>query len=56
MPEEHEFDERNPLLLVMLGLVSLADEALTVATGAPADEPWEPRAATRGDRDMPLLR
>lgn len=56
MPDEHEFDERNPLLLVMLGLVSLADEALTVATGAPAAEPWQPAPAVRGDLDAPLLR
>lgn len=55
MPDEHEFDERNPLLLVMLGLVSLADEALTAATGAPAAEPWHP-PAMRGEVDAPLLR
>lgn len=53
MTDDDEFDERNPFLLVMLGLVSLADDALASATGAPAPEPWAP--ALHGD-DGPLLR
>ena len=51
MPDDDEFDQRNPFLLAMLGLVSLVDDALADERDAAAD----PRpAASR--RDEPLLR
>lgn len=56
MPDEHEFDERNAFLLVLLGLVSLADEALAAGSGAGAGEPWAGPAPARRDDDSPLLR
>ena len=51
MADDDEFDQRNPFLLAMLGLMSLVDDALAderdagagAATGAPG-------------RDEPLLR
>ncbi|WP_217921236.1 hypothetical protein [Miltoncostaea oceani] len=49
MPDDDEFDERDPFLLAMLGLVALADDAL----GAGPPDPWVPPA--RHD-DGPLLR
>lgn len=56
MHDEHEFDERNPFLLVLLGLVSLADEALSVASGPPAADRRDAAPSARSDGDMPLLR
>lgn len=49
MADDDEFDERNPFLLAMLGLVSLADDAL----GVEAPDPWAPPAHPE---DGPLLR
>jgi hypothetical protein len=55
VPDEHEFDERNPFLLVLLGLVSLADEALAAGSGAGAGDPWGAPSPRRDD-DSPFLR
>jgi hypothetical protein len=51
--EADEFDERNPVLLVMLGLVALADDALAPVAGAAPPAPWAPPAHPD---DGPLLR
>lgn len=53
MDDVEEFDERNTFLLVMLGLVSLADDALAPVAGAGPPEPWVP--VPHRD-DGPLLR
>ena len=52
MTDDHQFDQRNPLLLEMLGLVSLVVEALADERDAPVADPWP--AAPR--RVEPLLR
>ena len=52
MTDDHEFDQRNPFLRAMLGLVSLVDDALAAERDAPGADPWP--AAPR--RDEPLLR
>jgi hypothetical protein len=51
--EDDEFDGRNPFLLAMLGLLSLADEALAREGDASALEPWP---LTPGRHEGPLLR
>ncbi len=52
MADVDEFDERNPVLLVMLGLVALADDALAPVAGAVPSSPWAPPQPDDG----PLLR
>ena len=52
MTDDHEFDQRNPFLLAMLGLVSLVDDALADEREALVADPR--LAAPR--RDEPLLR
>lgn len=49
MADDDEFDQRNPFLLAMLGLVSLVDDAL-------AEERDGGAAAGPPGRDEPLLR
>ncbi len=56
MPDQDEFDERNPFLLVLLGLVSLADEALAAGSGADAVGGWGAPPPARRDDGSPLLR
>jgi hypothetical protein len=51
--DDDEFDQRNPFLLAMLGLLSLADDALAREGDAPAPEPW---AVTSRRDEGPLLR
>jgi hypothetical protein len=51
MADEDEFDQRNPFLLAMLGLVALVDEALADERG-----PGAGAAAGAPGRDEPLLR
>lgn len=52
MADDDEFDQRNPFLLAMLGLVSLVDDALADdRDGSAAD--GRPGAPVR---DEPLLR
>jgi len=53
MTDEDEFDERNPALMVMLGLLSLADDAFARDGEAPWPEP--PGPGPRRD-EGPLLR
>jgi hypothetical protein len=50
--DDDEFDQRNPFLLAMLGLVSLVDDALADERDASAADPW----AGASRRDEPLLR
>ena len=52
MTDDDEFDQRNPFLLAMLGLVSLVDDALADDRDATVADSWP--AAPR--RDEPLLR
>ncbi len=52
MADDDEFDQRNPFLLAMLGLVSLVDDALGDDRDGPAAGHW-PGAPVR---DEPLLR
>lgn len=49
MPDDDEFDQRNPFLMAMLGLVSLVDDAL-------ADERDAGAGVVAPGRDEPLLR
>ena len=54
MADDDEFDGRNPFLLAMLGLLSLADDLLARDGDAPAPEPWAVVSPRRDEG--PLLR